>query len=142
VVVSKSVVTPIKLRWAIHAFIAALIFAVPYMYWLTTPLLQYVSVGRWRLFAIVVAAGSGGALSLLRVSVAALSCGAFAGLLIGGTLAAWKAPNDVAISDFGAFASHLESFWREVLILTFAAALAALCCNYLRKRRVNVRFRR
>jgi hypothetical protein len=133
-------VTPIKLRWAIHASIAAVIFAVLYMYWRTTPVLKYVSIGRWRLFAVVVAAACGGALSLLRVSVPTLSCGALAGLLIGGTLAAWKAPNDVAISGFGAFASHLESFWREVLILAFAATLAALCCDYLRKRRANGRF--
>jgi hypothetical protein len=53
-----------------------------------------------------------------------------------------EGPNDVAISGFGAFASHLESFWREVLILTFAATLTALCCDYVRKRRVNVRLRR
>jgi len=141
VVVSNSVVTPIKLRWAIHASIAAALFVVPYEYWLTTPVLQFVSIGRWRLLAILVAAACGAALSLLRVSTPALSCGAMAGFMIGGTLATLKAPNDVAISLYGAFASHLESFWREILVLTTAATLAALCCDYLRKRRVNVRLR-
>jgi len=64
--------TPIKLRWAIHASIAAALFAVPYKYWLTTPVLHYVSIGRWRLLAILVAAACGAALSLLRVSTPAL----------------------------------------------------------------------
>ena len=135
---SNSVMTSIKLRWAIHASVAAALFAVPYKYWLTTPVLHYLSIGRWRLLAILVAAACGAALSLLRVSTPALSCGAMAGLLIGGTLAAWKAPNDVAISLNGAFASHLESFWREVLVLTTAATLVALACDYFRRRRVNV----
>jgi hypothetical protein len=137
-VVSNSVMTA-KLRWAIRASITAAIFAVPYMYWLSTPVLQYVSIGRWPLFAIVVAAAFGGELSLLRVSTSALSCGAMTGLPIGETLAASKTPNDVAISGYGALASHLESFWRQALIRTFAATFAAPCCVYLRKRRVNAR---
>jgi len=103
------------MRWPIHAFIAATIFAVLYRYWLTTPVLQYVTIGRWRLFAIVVATVCGSTLSLLRVSRSALSCGAMAGLLSGGTWATWKSPNDVTISVYAAFASHLESFWRETL---------------------------
>lgn len=35
--VSNSIVTGFGLRWAIHAFVAAAIFAVLYKYWLTTP---------------------------------------------------------------------------------------------------------
>ena len=132
--VSHSVVTRIDIRWVIHASITAAIFAVLYKYWLTTPALQYVSIGRWRLLAVVVAAACGGALSLLRVSRTALSCGAMAGLLFGGTWAAWTFPNDVAISLSHAFASHLESFWQEVLTLTFATTLTAFLCVYLEKR--------
>ncbi len=137
--VSNSAVTRIGMRWPIHASIAAAIFAVLYRYWLTTPVLQYVSIGRWRLFAIVVATACGSALSLLRVSRSALSCGAMAGLLLGGTWAERKFPNDVAISVYAAFASHLESFWHETLMLTFAATLAGFCCAHFAKRRVNVR---
>jgi len=96
------------------------------------------SVGRWRLFAVVVAAACGGVLSLLRVSRSALSVGAMFGLLLGGTWAAWNFPNDVAISVYGAFASHLESFWRETLMLTFAATLAGFCCVYIAKRSAGV----
>lgn len=60
------------------------------------------------------------------------------GLLLGGTWAAWKFPNDVAISVYGAFASHLKSFWRETLMLTFTAALAGFCCAYIAKRSAGV----
>ena len=70
--VSNSVVSRIGLRWPIHAFIATAIFAVLYKQWLTTPVLQYVSIGRWRLLAVVVAAACGGVLSLLRFSTLAL----------------------------------------------------------------------
>jgi hypothetical protein len=100
--------------------------------------LQYMSVGRWRLFAVVVAAACGGVLSLLRVSTSALSVGVMFGLLLGGTWAAWKFPNDVAISVYGAFASHLESFWRETLMLTFTATLAGFCCAYIAERSAGV----
>jgi len=46
--VSNSLVTRIGLRWRIHAVIAAAMFAVLYKQWLTTPVLQHVSIGRWR----------------------------------------------------------------------------------------------
>jgi hypothetical protein len=136
--VSNSVVIRIGMRWPVHAFFAAAIFAFLYEYWLTTPVLQYMSVGRWRLFAVVVAAGCAVTLSLLRVSTSALSCGVMVGLLLGGTWAAWTFPNDVAISVCAAFASHLKSFWRETLLLTFATTLAGFCCAYFAKRRVNI----
>jgi len=137
VMVSNSV-TRIRMRWPIHASFAAAIFAVLYRYWLVTPVLQYMSVGRWRLLAVVVAAACGGVLSLLRVSTSALSVGAMFGLLLSGTWAAWKFPSDLAISVYGAFASHLESFWRETLMLTFTATLAGFCCAYMAKRSAGV----
>lgn len=137
--VSNSVVTRLGLRWPIHALIAAAIFAVLYKYWLTTPVLQYMSIGRWRLLAVVIAAACGGGLSLLRFSTPALSCGAMAGLLLGGTWVAWTVPNDVPISVYHAFASHMESFWREVLTLAFATTLTAFLCAYFAKRRIKVR---
>src|SRR5262249_21378437 len=122
----------------IHASFAAAILAVLYRYWLVTPALRYISLGRWRLFAVAVAAACGGVLSLLRVSISALSVGAMFGLLLGGTWAAWKFPTDVTISVWGAFASHLESFWRETLMLTFTATLAGFCCPYIAKRSAGV----
>lgn len=128
---------PHKVSWAIQAFVSATIFAVLYRYWLTAPVLQYVSIGRWRLIAIVVAAVCGVALSLMRVSTLALSCGAMVGLLLSGTLVAWRS-TDISISVYDAFASHLKSFSGEVLTLTLAATLAALCCDYFRTRRINI----
>lgn len=122
------------MRWPIHASFAAAIFAVLYRYWLVTSVLQYMRVGRWRLFAVVVAAACGGVLSLLRVSTSALSVGAMVGLLLGGTWAAWKFPSDVTTSLYGAFASNLECFWRETLMLTFTATLAGFCRAYIAKR--------
>lgn len=137
--VSNSVVTRNRKLWPVDASFAAAMFAFLYKYWLTTPVLQYMSLGRWRLFAVAVAAGCGAALSLLRVSTSALACGVMVGLLLGGTWAAWSFPNDLAISVCAAFASHLKSFWRETLLLTLANTLAGVCCAYFAKRRVNVR---
>ena len=131
--VSKQYVSRIGIRSAIHISVAAALFAVLYRYWLIAPVLQYVSIRHWRLFAIAVAAACGGALRLLRFPVPALSCGAMAGLVLGGTWTMWKAPHDVAISMSYAFASHLEFFWREILIQTIAATLAGLCCAYFAK---------
>lgn len=93
-------------------------------------------VGQWRLFAIVVAAACGGTLYLLRVPISVVSCGTLVGLLLGGTWVEWRAPNDVAISVGAAFQSHLESFWRQMLMLTFAATLGASVPN-LSKNRVK-----
>jgi len=45
----------------------------------------------------------------------------------------------VTISVSAAFASHLEHFGGQILKLTFAATLAALCFDYFAKRRENVR---
>lgn len=126
------------MRWAIQASITAATFAVLYKYWLTTPVLQYVSIAHWRLFAIVAAALCGGVLSLLRVSTPALLCGVVAGLLFGGTWAAWTFPNDVAISIAYAFTSHLQSFGREIPKLTLAATLAGFCCAHFTKRRARL----
>jgi hypothetical protein len=83
--------------------------------------------------ALLVAAALGAGLWLLRAPVVAVSSGAMAGPLIGGTWAAWMAPHDVEISLFGAFVSHLEPFWKEVVVLTAVATFAAICCDYFRK---------
>jgi hypothetical protein len=130
---------PSKLSLVIHATSAAALFAVPYNFWLTTPVLQDISIGYWRLLAVLVAAAFGLALSLMGMATPALSFGAIVGLLMGGSVAEWRAPHDVAISPYGAFAIHLESFWREVLILAAAATLAARFGYLLRKQRPLVR---
>lgn len=137
--VSNSVVTRIGLRWTVHTLIAAAIFAVLYKQWLTTPVLHYVSIAQWRWLSLLVAVACGAVLSLLRFSAIALSCGAVAGLLLGGTWAEWTMPNDVTVSVYDGFASHLESFWPEVLRLAFATTVTAFMCTYFAKRRFTVR---
>ena len=107
---------------------AAGLIAILYRYWLVTPVLQYLNINQWRVFAIGAAALCGAVLALLRFPTLALTCGPMAGLLIGGTWAAWQAPHDVPLSVTAAFASHLESFWQEVIALTVTATAGGLCC--------------
>jgi hypothetical protein len=139
-VVSNSLVSRVAaMRWLTHTSVSAVVFAVLYKFWLTVPVLQYVSLGNWRLFAIAAAAACGCVLSLLRFSTLALSCGTIVGLLLGGTWAAWKLPNDMAISVYAALASHLELFWRETSVLTLTVTLVAFWYAFFAKRRVIVR---
>jgi hypothetical protein len=90
--------------------VVILLVAVLYRYWLVTPVLQYLRIGKWYLVAIIVAAVTGCVMSFLKLPTIALVCASLTGLLLGGTWAAWRFPNDVAISVSGAFESHLESF--------------------------------
>jgi hypothetical protein len=117
----------------VRTSVIALLIAVLYRYWLVTPVLQYLSIGKWRLVAIVVAAGIGCVMSLLRLPTLTLVYASVAGLLLGGTWAAWQVPKDVPISVSGAFASHLESFWRQIIILTVATTVGGFCCSRLVK---------
>ena len=77
----------------------------------------------------MVAAGCGGVLALLRVPILALACGTMAGLLIGGTWADFQGPHDVRMTIGDAFLSHLEPFWRTVLLLTVVATASGFCCS-------------
>jgi len=86
-----------------------------YRYWLVTPVLQYVSIVNGTL------CDSSGccqrlAMSLLRLPGCLGVC-VDAGLLLGGT---WAPGKLLTIPDFGewCFESHLESFWRQIIILT------------------------
>jgi hypothetical protein len=111
------------------------LIAVLYRYWLVTPVLQYLSLRNWYLVAVVVAGATGCLMSLLKLPTLALVCASMAGLLLGGTWAAWHFPNDVPISVGGAFQSHLESFWRQMLILTATVTIGGVCCaRFLRGR--------
>src|SRR5258707_12743624 len=88
--------------------IVVLLIALLYRHWLVTPVLQYVSIGKWYLVAIVVASASGCAMSLLRLPALTWVCASMAGLLLGGNLACWQASYDVPISASGALWSHSE----------------------------------
>jgi hypothetical protein len=60
--------SPVERNWAIQAALTVAVFAVPYKFWLTTPVLQNISVGTWRLLAVLFAVGFGAGLSLMGVS--------------------------------------------------------------------------
>ena len=109
---------------------AGAVIAILYNYWLTAPVLHYVSIGKWRLVAIVVGVGMG-ALWALRVHLLPLAIASLAGLLVGGTWAAWHAPNDVRVTFIGIIASHLRAFWHDVLILTIAVTVGGICRSRL-----------
>src|SRR5262249_43955485 len=85
--------------------ITAALIAILYRYWLVVPVLHHVSIRQWRCLAILVAAAYGGMAALFGLRVLALACGTLAGLLLGGTWAAWRVPSDVPISINAAFAS-------------------------------------
>jgi hypothetical protein len=111
-------VSPRNRSTIIKSSFVAFLIAVLYRYWLVAPVLKYLDIDKWYLVALAVAAASGCVFSLLKLPWLALVCASMAGLLLGGTWAAWQAPTDVSISLSGAFESHLESFWRQVIIFT------------------------
>ena len=112
----------------VRTSVVTLVIAVFYRYWLVTPILKYLSICSWFLVALLLAAATGYLMSLLRLSTSAMVCASVAGPLLGGTWAAWRVPNDVPISLSGAFESHLETFWRQVLILAVTMAVSGFCC--------------
>ena len=116
--------------------LTALIIGILYRYWLVAPVLRYVSISQWRFIAIVVAAACGVVSALFGLRVLALTGGFIAGLLLGGTWAAWRAPSDVPVSVIAAFESHLKPFWRDVIVLTISATVVAFCCTRFAARRL------
>jgi hypothetical protein len=133
-------VSPSSRSALVKTSVVALLIAVLYRYWLVTPVLQYLSIGKWYLVAIAVAAATGCVMSLLRLPTPALVCASVAGLLLGGTWVASQAPSDVPISVSGAFGSHLESFWRQIIIMTFTITVGGICgARFLRDRSPRVR---
>ena len=107
--------------------VAAALIATMYRYWLLAPVLQHVSILRWRLLAFVVAAACGGVLALLRLPVIAMVCESMIGLLMGGTWAAFQGQTDVRMTIVDAFLSHLEPLWPTVILLTVTASISGFC---------------
>ena len=126
---------PLRRREILGAPLTALLLGILYRYWLVTPGLRYLSAGQWRLLAIVAAAACGGVSATFGLRVIAIAFAAMVGLLLGGAWAAWGFLSDVRISIGAAFVSHLESFWREVIVLVASATVVAFCCTRFAKRR-------
>jgi hypothetical protein len=113
----------------------AIAIAVLYRYWLVTPVLEYLSIHEWFLLGVAVAVAIGCVMSLLRFSTLAQISASVIGLLLGGTWAGRQTPSDVAKSVSCAFESHLEVFWRPMLVLILAIAVGQFwCTRFLRTR--------
>jgi hypothetical protein len=115
--------------------VVALVMAALYRCWLVTPVLKYLSIGKWYVVAIVVAAASGCVTSLLRLPTLALVCASLAGLLLGGTCAEWQTRTDLPMSVNDAFRLYLESCWRQLMIMSSTVTVGGICCaRFLRDR--------
>lgn len=115
--------------------VVALLIAVLYRYWLVAPVLQFLTIRQWHAVALGVAAATGCVMSLLRLPTLAVMSASVAGLVLGGTWTAWRAPNDIRVSVSYAFESHLESFWHQIIILTVTTTVGGLCCARFVRRR-------
>jgi hypothetical protein len=98
--------------------------AVLYHYWLVAPVLAYISANQWRVVAFAVAALIGCVAALLMLDALALACTSLVGLLLGGTWAGWHTRSDVHISLSTALKSHVESFWRDIVLLTIVVIVS------------------
>lgn len=117
------------------ALIVAALISILYRYWLICPILRCLSLGPWRLVAVFVAVTIGSASSLLGLPVRALLVAVVAGLLLGGTWAFFLVATDVRVTFRSAGISHLESFWREVIVFTIVIVLSSLFVSRFRRPR-------
>jgi len=106
----------------------AVLTSVIYRFWLTYPILRVITVGQWRILAILAAGILGAAAALVRLRSYVFVLAVAAGLSLGGAWAGLSAPRDVATSFLAEFALHLRIFGREVALLTFASTMTNFVC--------------
>ena len=123
-------------QW-VKASVAAIIVAILYRYWLITPVLEYLSLNDWRAVASAVSLALGIGWGLCRWNIPTLLIGFVLGTLIGGTWAHAEVPNDVEVSVARAVASHLESFWIDIIILTVTVSIGVFGTTHFRERRAR-----
>lgn len=112
-------------REVIFVSILAAFIAILYRYWLILPVLEYLTIGQWRLVALLIAATIGVLMSRLKLSLLAVVCSSTVGLLLGGTWAAHFG-EDIPISVAFAFASSM-TFWRDEIVLIVASLIGWYC---------------
>ena len=122
-------------REVTFAIVLAGLTSILYRYWLVYPILHYLSLDQWRCAAILLAALIGATCSLVRLPIRAVLAATAVGLLSGGTCAALFFPTDVRVTVFSALTSHLESFWREVIILTIVTTSSSSIVSRFRSLR-------
>lgn len=127
-------------RELILTTILAILVGVLYRCWLIYPILQLLTIGQWRLVALLVAVALGMLSALLRIRTYVWTVAVLVALLFGGALTALFLPiHDVRTTFSEQFVSHFNSFWRELAVLTAAATASNLGSTHvLRRRRRNV----
>jgi uncharacterized membrane protein len=123
---------PVNGRDVIRLLVAGVLSAALYGFWLTTPVLEYVSQNQWRAFAIVIAALLGILCSMAKWNLSILVARVMTGLLVGGTAVALP-PSHGRISN--AFKANLELLGGDMIAFTFAAAVSWYCVSCLRNKR-------
>lgn len=117
----------IKARDVTGFLIAATLSGILYRAWLTTPVLEYVTLDQWRAVAVLVALLVGAIWSLFRQNVSTLVVGFISGALVAGTGLEWGLQDVVPRSVGSAFQSHIEAFGSDLMMLTVAMLLSGYC---------------
>jgi len=115
---------PITAREVAKLLLSVALSAILYRYWLITPVLTHLSPNQWRAIAIVVVVFFSCLWSLAKWNASTLVCGFVVGVVAGGT---WTMLPIQHGSFVGAFKSNLESFGRDMILLTVSAMVGGYC---------------
>jgi hypothetical protein len=124
-------VASVHVRTAIRLLLCAMLSAILFRYWLTTPVLDRMSIGQWRAVGISVAALIGSLCAFSKWNVSTLACGFVVGALAGCFWAAFPMDHRGSIAD--AFYSSTELSGSDIAIFTATVTLSG--CWFARARR-------
>jgi hypothetical protein len=120
---------PIKGGDIVKLFVAVVLTAILFEFWLTTPVLEDLTQNQWRLVAVGVMVLLGVSWSLAQWNLSTLFAGSMVGLLVGGT----RVSLPISHGRIGeAFRSILGSFAADMIAFTFAAIASAYLVSRLR----------
>ena|ERR1051325_9374711 len=102
-----------------------------YQFWLTYTVLRHLTFSQWRTAAILVVVVLGIGSALVRLPAYVFASAITIGLLFGGTWAELSVPRDVPTTFFAELTSHLQNFWREVLLFIAVSTAGHLCITHL-----------
>jgi len=118
---------PIKRRDVVGLLVAATLSGILYRYWLSTPVLEYLTINEWHGVAVLVTLAVSGVWPLFKWNVSTLVVGFTAGILVAGTWLEWRSQRALPSSVGAAFQLHLESFRSDVIMLTVAVLFGGYC---------------
>ena len=122
---------PFKLSSIVRLLLGMAMTTILFELWLTTPILEHLSLNQWRGLALCVAGLMGCFWSLLRWNLSTLVISFMVGLLVGGTRAALPIEHG-RIGD--AFQSNLALLGTDEITLALAALVGAHCVSRLMPR--------